>query len=546
MTTRKTRRGLGLLAAFAIAAGGFAIPASALAADPNPQVPSVVDLNAATTGQLTIHKREKADDNGTTAGNGLEDTAANAMTPVKGVTYKIQRVNGLDLRTQAGWAKLADFKNSVDALTADTTLSLVDAKEKTTEASGDITFENLALGAYVVTETAVPAGYTASAPFLVTVPMTDPTDPTKWNYAPHVYPKNPKTEIAKTVEDSNALAVGSTLSYTLESDIPNLPAGQTLKFFQVVDQYDARLTLDKASIALKVGPDALTATTDYELKYIDTEFDSNGAKVKRVTAVFTEAGRKKILDERRKNNDVKVVMTLNTTLAKPIGADGTVENTALVIPNEPADTWDPEDPNTPPPPDTPESKVESKYGKVKISKADPAGNPLQGAEFKVFTCTGPTVGTDPFTAGDWTLDPKTPIEISTVEADGTVKKTSTFTTAADGTVTIDGLQNNDWEDGKAIDDAAQWDWYCLVETKAPEGFELQTKPMAFQITRANSTLDKQYQLDAKVTNVPKNGGFELPLTGAAGVGVLITAGALLAAGSGVLAYANKRRRDQEA
>ena len=44
-----------------------------------------------------------------------------------------------------------------------------------------------------------------------------------------------------------------------------------------------------------------------------------------------------------------------------------------------------------------------------------------------------------------------------------------------------------------------------------------------------------------VTDVPKNAGFRLPLTGANGVIFLTIAGALLVAGGAAIAYANKRR-----
>ena len=84
----------------------------------------------------------------------------------------------------------------------------------------------------------------------------------------------------------------------------------------------------------------------------------------------------------------------------------------------------------------------------------------------------------------------------------------------------------------------------LFRSKAPEGFELQTRPIAFQVLESNSTADNEYTLNTTVKDVPKNGGFNLPLTGAAGVGVLIGAGALLVGGSGAIALANKRRKEQ--
>ena len=84
-----------------------------------------------------------------------------------------------------------------------------------------------------------------------------------------------------------------------------------------------------------------------------------------------------------------------------------------------------------------------------------------------------------------------------------------------------------------------------VQTCAlPICFEPQTRPIAFQILQTNSKADNQYTLATTVKDVPKNGGFNLPVTGAAGIGVLIGAGTLLVGGAGAIALANKRRKDQ--
>ncbi len=90
-------------------------------------------------------------------------------------------------------------------------------------------------------------------------------------------------------------------------------------------------------------------------------------------------------------------------------------------------------------------------------------------------------------------------------------------------VTIDGLRNNDWENNEAVPG-----WYRLVGDQGPRRFELQTRPIAFQVLQTNLPLDNEYTATT-VKDVPTNGGFNLPLTGAAGVGVLIGAGALVAA-----------------
>ena len=74
MSTTKTRRSVSLLAAFAVAAGALAMPAAASQAAPTfglaattERAPSLVDLDTAKTGSITIHKLVKQDDNGTKA-----------------------------------------------------------------------------------------------------------------------------------------------------------------------------------------------------------------------------------------------------------------------------------------------------------------------------------------------------------------------------------------------------------------------------------------------------------------------------------------------
>ena len=83
------------------------------------------------------------------------------------------------------------------------------------------------------------------------------------------------------------------------------------------------------------------------------------------------------------------------------------------------------------------------------------------------------------------------------------------------------------------------DHYCLVETKAPEGYSLQADPIPFRVLADDA--EGKVPTEVTVTDVPKNAGFRLPLTGANGVIFLTVAGALLVAGGAVVAYANKRR-----
>lgn len=534
MTTLQTRRGVSLLAVIAVAAGAAAVPGMATAAPSASafgvvataeRLPSLVDLDTNKTGSITIHKLVKDATNGTTEGTGLEDSTVTG-TPLDGAKFTVERLINVDLSTQAGWEKLVGFDGDVATAKAD---GIDAAVEKTTSGGGLATFSNLPLGAYVVTETETPAGYVGSKPFIITVPMTNPKDLNTWVYDVHAYPKNAKAGIEKTLVDENTPAVGSEISYTIKSDVP---AVEGFDFYDVVDQYDKRVELPEAGITLKIingktGEVALTKGTDYKL------IGATGTDTKTMfwTAEFTEAGRKKIV-ENRKDDTTKVQMDLAGTVKEKVESDGLFKNKAILLPNAPSNGWTPGSGEVPPP-DYPNSEVVSKFGKVKITKVSAADTSakLKGAEFEVYQCTPQSTPTKNFDSVDATLDKKlSPAGVTT------------YVTDANGEVTIDGLRNNDWANNAEVEEADRG-WYCLVETKAPEGFELQSRPIAFQVLQTNSTADNQYTLETTVKDAPHNGGFRLPITGAAGVGVLIAAGSVLVAGAGAIAIANKRRKE---
>ena len=533
MSTTKTRRSLSLLAAFAVAAGALALPAATSATQAAPafglaatvtRAPSLVDLDPLKTGSITIHKLVKDNSNGTTEGNGLEDATATG-TPLANAKFTVEKLTNVDLTTQAGWEKLASYNGNVDTAKAD---GVDAAVTKTTAGGGLATFSGLPLGAYVVTETATPAGYVGAKSFIITVPMTHPTELNKWVYDVHAYPKNSKAGIEKTVADENTPAIGSAISYTIKSDIP---AAEALDFYDVVDQYDKRVELPEAGVTLKIidgknGEVALAKDTDYKL----IAATGTDGKTKFWTAEFTADGRAKLVAN-RKDDNTKVQMDLAGTVKDKVESDGLFKNKAILLPNAPSNGWTPGS-GTVPPPDYPNSEVVSKFGKVKITKVSSVDTTakLKGAEFEVYQCTPQTTPTANFESVDATLDKKL-----------SPAGTTTYTTDANGEVTIDGLRNNDWANNAKVTNPG---YYCLVETKAPEGFELQTRPIAFQVLESNSTADNTYTLNTTVKDVPKNGGFNLPLTGAAGIGVLIGAGALLVGGSGAIALANTRRKEQ--
>ena len=526
MHSLTTRRGLGLAAAMTLAAGALVAPTGAAApADPNG---STIDPDAATT--LTIHKCEQTDANGVKEGTGNPDPQVECK-PVAGVEFTITKLN-VDLTTPEGWKQLADAKGDVvkaGALKSNTTQTI------TTGGDGLASFTDAQteVGAYLVSETRTPDKVIPAEDFVVTLPMTNPQDTTAWNYNVHVYPKNTISGVDKKVTDKPAPGSGHDITYTITTSIPKVdyPGGARIKRYEVVDQLDKRIKKDALTPVVKIvgqNETPLADTTDYTL------ITAEGADHNWATIQLTEEGRRKAAEARHNGTgETKVQVTLTAKFDATVNLEGDLSNTAGLIPNDsPNFTWDPSNPGTKVP-GIPTTPVLSKYGKVVVTKTgtDELADKTKynGAQFQVYECTK--------TAGGATLRDGDP---STQAVDPlTIGGEKTFTTAGQGMVEINYLRANDYVDGVKKDTLTDEDHYCLVETKAPEGYTLQADPIPFRVLADNATAKAPTAVT--VTDVPKNAGFRLPLTGANGVIFLTVAGALLVAGGAVVAYANKRR-----
>jgi LPXTG-motif cell wall-anchored protein len=78
----------------------------------------------------------------------------------------------------------------------------------------------------------------------------------------------------------------------------------------------------------------------------------------------------------------------------------------------------------------------------------------------------------------------------------------------------------------------------LVENNAPAGYELLAEPIPFLVTAATTTVG----VDLQVKNIPSNGGFQLPLTGGTGTGLIYTAGVLILLGAVIGILRSRRSR----
>ncbi|CAN7170299.1 SpaH/EbpB family LPXTG-anchored major pilin [Microbacterium sp. LjRoot45] len=484
LTRRAVRATITATALAAVAMIGLTAPAHAA---------PLVDPDQ--TGSITVHKFEKP-----AAATGLPNNGTvvdtSGLTPLAGVTFEIRPVNPIDLSTNAGWADAADLAAEFDASDAEGSVTgagytLGAATSEVTATDGTAVFGDLPVGLYLVQETAYPSGVTPAAPFLITVPLTDPTGSDTWIYDVHVYPKNSLTEAAKTVDDLDAIQLGDEVVWTITAGIPN---ESVIDGYKIVDPLDASLDYVDTLVTLSNGA-TITEGTHYTVTH-----DASNA----VTVEFTAAGRAVLAANNTADVVVDVVTTVNTV--------GEIQNQALVYPNAASFDIDPGEPGGPAETNVPETR----WGGITLEKTD-GTSALTGASFQVFTSAADAAAqTNPVSLGGQT----------------------TFTvTAADGTLTLSGLRYSDFAgDATVAPGDPGYLSYYLVETVAPSGFELLAEPIPFTVTAATSAIG----VDLEVVNVAHNAGFELPQTGGTGTGLLYVFGFALIAG-GVLLLVLRRR-----
>lgn len=194
---------------------------------------------------------------------------------------------------------------------------------------------------------------------------------------------------------------------------------------------------------------------------------------------------------------------------------------------------------------TPDSKVYDWTFKMDVHKVDKDNNPLEGAKFVLskngslnvanMSCDEngvPTVTTDLIglvrnADGDYV--------VATADDD----KANIVYAIEAGNATIKGL-----------DDVTD---YYLYETKAPEGYNLLSKPVQFNIAAKYSedgsalqvgyptvTVDKGNPSTDLSTNVVNQSGAELPSTGGIGTTIFYVVGGLLVVGAGIVLVTKKR------
>ncbi|WP_165384193.1 SpaH/EbpB family LPXTG-anchored major pilin [Leucobacter triazinivorans] len=508
-------------------------------------------------GSLSIHKHITPE-SGSAVGDGTELTPGPDADPLAGVEFRVRQVEGIDLATNAGQrsaSQLAStFAGNPSAITAGGYTLGADRTpaQPTTDAAGLQYFGDLPVGVYLVEEVGTPSQVngedvvvTPAAPFIVTVPITvdDGAGGTSWLYDVHVYPKNSITSASKTVVDGDVAKIGDVLTWGITGTIGGSPvdldgdgsiSGPYEEFniarYTIVDPLDSRLEyVTTPAYSVQIVDPAGVVAAETLTEGDDFTFTAPAAGNDNTLMVdFTPDGLQKMMVRHGHH----VVLTFSTRIT----GLGSVENVAQIWPDGFDIDWQPGEPGGP----VTTNPSETKFGGVMVLKtndAQPAAA-LPGAKFEVYTEVD----------GDGR-----PVAASKVVIDDGAAGVSQWETAADGTLTIDGLRHSDWAgnaqvvdtDGDdEISDEEGFVQYYLVEVVAPSvngvDYSLLPMPVPFTVTGEAST--DPAQPDLTVVNVPKNAGFSLPLTGGAGMTLIIVLGALLVAGGAASFLVTQARR----
>ncbi|MDO5747953.1 MAG: SpaH/EbpB family LPXTG-anchored major pilin, partial [Actinomycetaceae bacterium] len=471
------RLGVAGLFAFSLGLAPALLGSTDASAVPAAHPVTVPDIDLTTEGTITIHKY-LTDVPSTTPGTGDSSDAAkipSGATKLSNVNFLVKKVPlDKDINTFDGFKAAA----AMTVAQAQAKTESVEG-EKVTTVNGEIQVTEiqgakLTPGVYLIQEEASPhatpleKGKTLvpAAPFLVMLPITDPEFRTSWNYDVHVFPKNQKTGSLKTVTDRNTaenpggtpvekiedVQAGDSISFDIKADVPPFAEGKKLETFTFTDSLDPEKLepLNPTNPALGVeevyveGSETnsnLIENTDYEVTYT--------AETQTYEVALTEAGLTKVGGITKGGTGFKVVVTI-VAKVKPfsdaVTNPGKIENTATVVTNNGSGKVT-----------TTTNTTETYHGKLIIHKQDKDKKPLEGAVFNLYKCTG--------TSGNIKLEGNMIM----------VNDVSEWETGENGEVAIEGLHVTDFANSAGVSDPV-FD-YCLVETKAPEGYELLPEPV---------------------------------------------------------------------
>ena len=360
--------------------------------------------------------------------------------------------------------------------------------------------------------------------------------------------------------DSNEAAIGDTITYVIESVVPDM-TGYNKYFFIMKDTMSKGLTYNN-NVSIKVGEKTLTAD-DYTLTTVVNEDGTTSLKV--VFNNFLQYNTEEFVGK-------DIVLSYTAILNKDAELNRTPNTNKVYLEysNDPNVNYDganepgPNDENKPPLGETPPSEVKTYTTALELVKTDAIGNRLQGAEFtltgnsmKIVRVTKSTFEPDEngtywkLTDNSYTTtDPNSTIDGAPVDASKyadteqkyTKVTTTTFEESEAENVTITGTVG---EDGVLRFEGLGVGEFTIKEIKAPEGYNILTEELKVNISWDKATGDFTYEgaVDhngiARITIV-NQAGSELPSTGGIGTTMFYVFGGILVLAAVVLLVTKKR------
>ena len=549
-TTNKLRALAATVVAIALAAA--CVPAFAALAANDSLPPS--------TGNLHIHKYVGADlDKAGAANDGTEVTNIDSsFTPLEGITFHIYKVAA---NASGDYPGKAPYRLSSTTLTDGDgntfTVSAASTASVTTAADGSATASNLPQGVYLVTEDESESVSVPADPFVVAVPMTN-ADGDGWLSDVHVYPKNEtmtddkelkadtKDDAAAQTQSGTSVNVGDTVTWTITPSVPSeivaykknddgTPATPTSVTsedanisYTVYDELDEALTYTDGSVKVygikstdneKTGGTLVSQSGNYTVT-LDTATN-------KLSVSFTAAGRLALYNADYKKLRVEIdtvvnAKVLNKTVHK-IGNDSSVEFVNKFDQTKTAES----------------ETVEIHTAAIDITKTDATNTStkLAGAKFQIADSEANAKAGNYLkkTADGYIVDP----------SDSRYATASAWveTTDANGKATFSGLE--DYTSVIAAD-GTETPTYCsywLVETQAPEGYNLPASPFKVTFTEDGATETANWTLSTTITNTNE---FTLPLTGGMGTMLLTLVGVMLVGGAGIALFSTRKKKGAQA
>lgn len=368
------------------------------------------------------------------------------------------------------------------------------------------------LGAYLFL---VEGGVRIYSPgFAAVYPKTDENG--NWITAGHAIEvdlKSAEPGIDKTVSDYT-YAIGQTVTYTLEVDVPDYPDNAVDKKFIIADYLSEGLTLDPGSIEIYnySGDEITTSFVDYSFSEgsVHPEEGVRPSFAKSFAGDYSILADKVIVQYNATVNENAVVMASEDT-------DNELDNKVYLIYNNNPYTEDGYR-------EIPDEERVYTYA-LQVVKTGEGDDSMEGAEFTLkLSNSGENLQFVMTGAGEY----RRPLPAETSGL------TETLVTNGSGVISIEGLDLGD---------------YILTETKAPAGYELPADP------ETEITLADDNNADGKpdgILNNDKDGTYEqpvvntkpgfLPKTGGIGTAVFTVCGIVLMAGAVVLLVCVSRRK----